>query len=153
MKKPVIYAPHCDDEIIGCFELLKFEPIIIYDSENMDAIRKSEAETLKKYYEVSQIFTEKYVFEGFEDHQIYIPDPIYELHPKHRQLGQIGESLARAGYNIIFYNTNMNAPYIHECIDPVGKRELLNLVYPSQEELWKYDHKYFLFEGRCKWVF
>lgn len=153
MNPPVIYAPHCDDEIIGCFELLKFKPIIIYDSQNMNDIRKSEAETLKQYYEVSQIFTDKYTFEGFKHQQIYMPDPIYELHPKHRWLGQIGESMARVGYNVIFYTTNMNAPYIHECIDSVGKRELLNLVYPSQEELWKYDHKYFLFEGRCKWIF
>ena len=26
-------------------------------------------------------------------------------------------------------------------------------VYPDQKSLWEFDHKYFLFEGHCKWVF
>jgi hypothetical protein len=47
----------------------------------------------------------------------------------------------------------MNAPYIHEVNLPDDKKYLLDQVYPDQKDLWKYDYKYFLFEGYCKWVF
>ena len=83
----------------------------------------------------------------------YFPDPIYENHPKHREWGFIGESLARSGIEVIFYTTNMNAPYIHEVEKSIEKRQLLDKVYKSQSELWRFDHKYFLFEGRCRWIF
>jgi len=66
--------------------------------------------------------------------------------------GMIGESMLRSGINIIFYNTNMNAPYIHELKDSKEKEELLNKVYPSQKSLWEYEKKYVLYEGRNKWI-
>ena len=83
----------------------------------------------------------------------YFPDPIYEKHPLHRRWGSVGEDLARRGMNVIFYNTNMNAPYIHEVINVSGKESLLNTIYPSQSDLWKYEKKYVLFEGYCQWHF
>jgi hypothetical protein len=154
MSRIIIVAPHGDDEIIGCFELLAQKPIILYDSECMDSNRKEEIQNLKKYYEVEQWFSNQFIEEFEKDEfTVYIPDPVYEIHPRHKFWGQVGEQLARSGKDIIFYTTNMNTPYLHECKDPVGKKELLNLVYPSQEDLWKYEHKYFLFEGRCKWIF
>ena len=67
--------------------------------------------------------------------------------------GAVGESLARQGLDIIFYTTNMNAPFMREVKDPEMKRVALNAVYHSQRDLWKYDHKYFLFEGYSKWLF
>jgi len=88
-----------------------------------------------------------------ETTKFYFPDPSYELHPNHRLTGFMGEQLARNGYDVTFYNTNMNAPYIHECKNSDGKLALLNTVYPDQKSLWEYDHKYFLFEGYSKWVF
>ncbi len=65
----------------------------------------------------------------------------------------MGEQLARNGFDVTFYNTLMNAPYIHECKNSDGKLALLNTVYPDQKSLWEYDHKYFLFEGYTKWIF
>ena len=82
-----------------------------------------------------------------------MPDPVYELHPLHRQWGMVGETMARVGFDVIFYSTNMNAPYIHELAVADDKKELLNKVYPDQKSLWEYDHKYFLFEGYNKWIF
>ena len=84
--------------------------------------------------------------------QFYFPDPTTELHPDHRKWGGIGEQLLRQGFDVTFYTTNMNAPYMREVGNPEAKKRLLDAVYPSQKSLWEYDHKYFLFEGGCRWV-
>ena len=77
----------------------------------------------------------------------YFPGPD-ELHPAHRKQAAIGEALARQGLNVIFYTTNMNVKWIKEETFPDKKKEMLDKIYPSQSDLWKYDHKYFLFEGK-----
>ena len=153
-KEVVIIAPHPDDEIIGCYSILKKEnPIIIYNGET-DQKRREEALKLRKYIDFkAQLFlmTIPATFLNKEV-TIYCPDPIYETHPLHRSWGSLGESLLRNGLNVIFYNTNMNAPYIHEVKDWKEKEELLDKVYPSQKSLWVFEKKYILFEGRCKWL-
>jgi hypothetical protein len=65
----------------------------------------------------------------------------------------MAEQIARAGFDVVFYSTIMNVPYIHEVKDPQLKETLINRVYPSQKDLWKYEKKFILFEGRCKWIF
>jgi hypothetical protein len=64
----------------------------------------------------------------------------------------IGEDYLRKGMNVVFYSVNMQAPYISEVKDFKNKKKLLDVVYFSQKSLWKNNHKYFLFEGRCKWI-
>jgi hypothetical protein len=152
----IIVAPHPDDEIIGCHKVLTTvsNPIIIY-SGDIDADRREKVLALKEHVDcklqlflstVPQTFLSKF-------NTYYIPDPYFETHPKHREWGVIGESLARNGFNVVFYNTNMTAPYIKEVEKPEEKEELLNKVYPDQKDLWKYEKKYVLFEGYCKWIF
>jgi len=83
----------------------------------------------------------------------YFPSPVDEIHPDHRRLGVMGESMLRNnGLDVIFYTTTMTVSYIHETKNPKGKEELLNNVYPSQSDLWKYEKKYILFEGYNKWI-
>jgi hypothetical protein len=152
----IIIAPHFDDEIIGCYEVIMnplIKPIIVYMQD--DAERKAEALKLKTFIDrvQVQIFQKSIPSVVIDPKNVfYFPDPSYEIHPEHRKFGVIGEDLLRQGFNVVFYNTNMNAPYIHEVEDFKGKRHLLEKVYPSQKNLWKYDNKYFLFEGRCKWI-
>ena len=153
----VIYAPHPDDEIIGCYEVLKKAPniIIIYGADT-DSKRREEALKLKDQVEnlTVQLFLNSVPMSMMnKDHIFYFPDPVYETHPKHREYGMIGESFARNGFDVTFYNTTMNAPYIHEVGLPSLKNQLLDEIYPSQKDMWKYDHKYFLFEGYSKWIF
>jgi|APSaa5957512622_1039677.scaffolds.fasta_scaffold87904_2 hypothetical protein len=153
-REVIIVAPHPDDEIIGCYEVLQKEkPIIIYSGDT-PAERRQEAINTKKFINVKAQIFQMTIPTTFlnPDVIIYIPDPIYEIHPEHRKWGSLGESLARNGINVIFYNTNMNAPYIHEVKEPEKKEELLNKTYPSQKRLWEYEKKYVLFEGYNKWI-
>ena len=152
----VIIAPHPDDEIIGCHEILQLpkNPIIIY-SGDIDANRRESVLKLKEHVNCKLQLFQKSVPQTFlsKDHTFYFPDPYFETHPKHREWGFMGETMARNGFNVIFYTTNMNAPYIHEVKNPEAKEKLLNDVYPDQKDLWKYEKKYVLFEGYNKWIF
>lgn len=159
MSEVVIIAPHPDDEIIGVYEELKNDEnriTIIYGGE-VEQKRRSEALKLRsilstiknQLFQISipQPFLQK-------SNRFFFPDPYFEVHPDHRLWGFVGEQLARQGFDVIFYSVAMNTPYIHRLGDEAkNKEELLNKIYPSQSDLWKYDKKYVLFEGRCKWIF
>lgn len=156
-KEIIIVAPHPDDEIIGCFEILtdpNINPVILYSGDT-PANRRDELLKLKNLITIrAQVFQNSIPPTLLNrNNTFYFPDPVFENHPKHREWGFIGESLARSGIEVIFYTTNMTAPYIHEVEKSIEKRQLLDKVYKSQSELWRFDHKYFLFEGRCRWIF
>lgn len=152
--KTVIVAPHPDDEIIGCSEVFLVEKdiVIIYLTND----RKTEAEKFceKRYISLFMKPIQALTFLSVITDPVYVPDPFYELHPLHKQAGAIGLLLKGESQNrtVVFYTTSMNAPYLHEVSNPSYKKGLLERHYPSQRDLWEYDHKYFLFEGRCQWL-
>ncbi len=152
----VIIAPHYDDEIIGNFEVLMnpiIKPIIVYLQD--DPERQKEALNLKKHIDNIQVqlFQKSLPPVVINPTNIlYFPDPVFEYHPDHRKWGAIGEDLLRQGFKVIFYSINMQAPYIHEVKEFKQKRHLLEKVYPSQKNLWKFENKYFIWEGRYTWI-
>ncbi len=155
-SETIIISPHYDDEIIGSYEIIsnpEINSIIIYTT--VDKIRMEESLKLKDELENIQVqLFQKAIPPMFLDPKniLYFPDPIYEFHPEHRKLGAYGEELFRQGLNIIFYSINMQAPYIHEVKQSKNKKELLNKIYPSQKDMWKYEYKYFIWEGRYKFL-
>lgn len=155
-KNIIIVAPHPDDEIIGCFGVINsYNTMIVYDAAT-PTLRREEALKLKDLFDISaQVFmtTIPPAWTTMRDLVIFFPDPIYETHPLHRQWGHVGEMMARAGHNVVFYNTIMNAPYIHEQTLFHEKRETLDKCFPSQKNMWAWDHRYFIFEGYCSWKF
>lgn len=155
-KVHVIMSPHPDDDVIGCYEvLLKEKKVIVIYTEDIPQIRREESLELKKHFDNigGQLFLRSVPPNLLNKESVlYYPDPIYDVHPSHRKVGAQGEELLRRGLNVVFYNTCMNAPYIHEVELPEQKEQVLEKVYSSQKSLWKYEKKYFLFEGRCKWL-
>ena len=153
----IIVAPHPDDEIIGCYEVLIKEPCTIIYTGTYDNSRIALAKRLNQFVDiVEQLFVppSSIPLDLFNpDNTFYFPHPTYELHPAHRFIGTFGEQMVRAGNNVVFYVTNMTAPFIREVKDPDGKLRLMDNMYPDQKNMWAYDHKYFLFEGYCKWIF
>lgn len=156
MGEIVIVAPHPDDELIGCFEVLNSSrsTVVIYPKSTSDD-RRRETENLTENFQVTTLFEDKIPdrFLG-QNNTFYFPDPIYEYQPDHRECGAVGESLARhSKEDVIFYSINMIAHYVHKVAFPTVKEDYLNKIYPSQKSLWKYEKKYVLYEGYCKWIF
>ena len=153
----VIVAPHPDDELIGCYSVLKNNDYcnIVYTT-NMDNDRRKEATTIRDYFNVRQFFVNYDIPPVLieKENIFYFPDHINENHPAHRKAGMIGERLVRDGFDVVFYTINKNVSYIFELNedDIKEKEEILNNIYPSQKSLWEYEKKYILFEGYMKWV-
>ena len=156
-SETVIISPHFDDAEIGNWEIITnplIKPIIIYMQQN-DEERKNEALKLKDMLDNIQVqLFQKTVPQMFLSprNTLYFPDHINEFHPDHREWGFYGEELFRQGLNVIFYSINMQAPYIHKVKKSKEKKEFLDKLYPSQKDMWKYDHKYFLWEGRYRFL-
>ncbi len=155
-KNIIIVAPHPDDEIIGCFEVVSNYPTLIVYGADTPSLRREEAMKIKEKFDVkAQMFlnTIPPPWLTLKNSVFFFPDPIYENHPAHRAWGAYGEQLARVGQNVVFYNTIMNAPYIHEVKNFHTKKEVLDEFYKSQKNMWTWEHKYWIFEGYNSWKF
>lgn len=154
MNKYAIFAPHGDDEIIGCHDVLLSKAVThVFFSTKEQAIsaRKSAVHFgyLNLEYAASKLMN---YIETEKPTMLFFPDPNYEIHPEHKRMGNIGMDLVSYGVPVIFYTTNMNAPYIYESKYPQLKQVVLNKVYSEKSDLWEYDHKYFLFEGYTQYL-
>jgi hypothetical protein len=160
VRNVIIVAPHADDEVIGCFSVLHRKK-----PNTKITLLYPDGRSVGESFPVCAKFgIESFSFDGSitallehikttENPIVYFPDPTYELHPLHKSLGNIGAILFQQGDRVIFYSTNMNAPYIYELneTDRDAKLELLNEAYFQKHSLWEYDHRYFLFEGYNEW--
>jgi len=157
----VIISPHCDDEIIGCFEVLaKSKWSSIWYVEKVEKSREDDALQISDVLNVNSMdfFRGNYdrlrkrIKSLKERTRYYFPDPYFETHPAHRAIGAIGEEFLRKGFNVLFYSVNMEAPYIREVKNSGDKERCLNYLYYSERSLWETEKKFILFEGTCKWI-
>lgn len=166
--KHIIIAPHADDEIIGCWQLLRNREMdcrVLHDEPPTEKQRKVFLNyfpwvhliaTTRNDISISRredlIDVAKQLV-TCEDTRCYFPDPIYELHPLHKTWGNVGTFLfqSRRIPSVSFYTTNMNAPYLREEEHAQEKREALDAVYADKADLWRFDHKYWLFSGLTSW--
>lgn len=154
MKKNIIITPFPGDELIGNFEILiKEEPtIIIYTHAYRD--EREEAIKLKEQLKgITQIFNREIPYQILsKEASMFFPDPIYENFPEYREIGVEGEKFWRNGFDVCFFSVSMTAPYLHRVEDCLRKENFLKLIYQSKKYMWE-NKKYFLLEGRCKWLF
>jgi hypothetical protein len=162
----VIFAPHVDDELIGCYSILRDDPenCFICYCETPTHERAEEASQVSQRLQIPILFPVAEHVDEFIKGQVrrdgdctfLAPDPHWEPHPFHKRVGGlVHRAVERWGEmrRFVTYSTAMNTPYIRELPSPssIAKRVLLDELYPSQADLWRYDHRYFLFEGKSEW--
>ena len=151
----VILTPHADDELVGCYSLIMNPEVtgvlLLMGSEEALMEIESKKDKLSNYFQKpfnASLYTKLNELEIVPEYVFLAPDMEFETHPLHRMLGGI---LRQLEYNYqlpcYYYSVNMQAPYIKEVDDCIGKQNALNTFYPHKSALWKYEHKYFLFEG------
>jgi len=147
--KFVIIAPHPDDELIGCFTLIRARVVskvyyIVGDKKRLAKAQKlgKKMEFETKTITLTELFTNKIELEKNEI--CLIPD-IRDKHPLHKRVSILGRRIHPVGY----YTVDMNTDYIWELPEKLRKekKRFLDKFYPDQKSLWKNDWKYFLFEG------
>jgi hypothetical protein len=81
---------------------------------------------------------------------VWFPFPA-EVNPLHRRVASlIHHKPLSCNVNCGLYSTQMDNPtFVRECLYSSEKRRILDECFVSQSSLWKYEHKYFLYEGRC----
>lgn len=148
MSKPyVIFAPHPDDEIIGCWRLLQdgFVSHVYYFSE-LTAERRLEALTVSRNFGFIPIFVQngshKDALKVPSDSIILVPS-VYDKHPDHAKVRSFGKTFDNV---VEFYSTDMNHKFdVLSFSDRYLKEKALKEYYPSQSKLFE-NEKYFLFE-------
>lgn len=145
----IIIAPHPDDCLIGCWSLVKRGMIDKVYYLDVTPIRYRYARQAGKElgFSVGVIkFKDLYAFlEKNPSHTYLVPD-IADNHLLHKAVNCVGRL---SGCHLGYYSTEMNTGYVKELSAEMKKEKLfaLNKFYPDQSSLWKYDWKYFLFEG------
>lgn len=139
----IILAPHIDDEMIGCSELLftgKIDKVVyFYDITN---VRIDEAIEMAKAFKVDISF-EGFKFKPKKDDILYIPCQ-QDMHEHHKAV-----NLAYRFHDYVKYysvDKNFRQLPIRENNRKI-KKDILDRFYPSQKELWANDAKYYIFES------
>ena len=150
----VIIAPHVDDEVIGCYELLAANSIdkVIYitDFGEVTEPRKLEALACADRFKFKAIFCS---LSEVNQHllrncNVYVPS-IKDLHPHHKHVNVfIHQMPCRPKVNLQFYSVEMNfAPRLLDEDVRTAKLDALTTLFPSQAALFNSDAKYWLFES------
>jgi len=135
-----IFAPHLDDEVIGCYSILDTIDTIIYWTNDYRVSNiPSFPESLKDKYILNTDFDFSIID---KEDIIYLPSK-YDYHPLHRKVREFGMSFDCIK---MYYSIEMNVPWLEEELDSKGKLELLRQMYPN-ESLFETNEKYYLFKS------
>jgi len=174
MKKfDLIIAPHPDDEVIGCYQILQEHLegkadnnlVIAYLYDHSGDVRRRELLDANSKFNSSTLFSFKEIKAFISANvtrldRIFIPDK-YEVHPHHvlvrnEMLALLSTAFGNFPKDTVYnYSIDMRNRDI-AVLSPeqfARKRLLLNELYPSQKQLWENNNKYFLFESIRKFAF
>lgn len=142
----IIIAPHPDDELIGCYKVLKAGQVkaVVYLFELTEA-RMKEARRVGQHFGFKPIFQNPLQRHTMTADEIYVPT-FEDMHPQHKQA--LYWALDNAQGKLVYYTIDKTIPF--DVLTPQErseKRKLLDEFYSSQKLLWERDEKYILFEG------
>lgn len=143
----IILAPHIDDEVIGCFTLLRNEYIdcVLYFFEKTKQRMKEAKASGKTFgFEPKFVTTSDFKKHILPDDIIIVPN-INDSHHHHKVINCLAKALPNKKQ---YYSIDMNVLKItlHPTLQN-EKRKLLNDLFPSQKELFNQNMSYWLFES------
>ena len=144
MRGYTIFAPHADDELIGCFSLLNDRLIddvcYFYD---LDETRKKEIWNTAAIYGFVPHFMDSECDYNVPDDFIILAPNIADEHPHHKIINGLAKTYPNKK---IYYSIDMN---VKKLVLPnfQRKKEALAYCYPSQQKLFDSNDKYHLFES------
>lgn len=140
MSRNVILAPHLDDEIIGCFSILKKGDIVFYFKDDYRAVDLNR----RGYPWTYEFLGEDEYPDLLPDDVLYIPSR-YDYHPLHRVVNRIAVDIKHS--HKMWYSVEMNTPWLQEEEHPKEKLDLFQKMYPREVESICKNDKYFLFKS------
>jgi hypothetical protein len=145
--KYVIFAPHIDDEVIGCFRLLESRVVskVYYFYDITDA-RKSEAINCAAHYGFEPIFVGQVASSALNipSDVIILAPNISDNHPHHKEINRLAKSLSNKKK---YYSVDMVGRFdVLSLMEQARKKIALNNLFPSQQALFT-NEKYYLFES------
>jgi|PlaIllAssembly_1097288.scaffolds.fasta_scaffold00001_48 hypothetical protein len=151
--KTVIFAPHIDDETIGCHSLLaKGEVTEVYyffeyfEERVLEALKAAE-----RFGFATRCVLDLVRFES-SFHSLFAPDDVIlvprieDHHPDHQTVHRMAKSHHS---NLLFYSVDMNSGAIPYTENEVKKNDLYRL-YPSQKDYFDNHPQCYLFEHISK---
>ena len=138
----IVFAPHLDDEIIGCYSVLQDIDLIVYFTKDYREESLQAVKNKRKFFGkvVTYMHFDSWDKQTTEEDIIYLPSK-YDYHPEHKKVRNIGLSFLGKK---MFYSVEMNVPWLEEEIDPTTKEEVFDLYYPAESML---NDKYWLFKS------
>jgi len=157
MSKVLIISPHNDDALIGCFLYLtnriKFFEIsfnkstnyIFFGSEELEGERYEEAMRFAKDFNLIVADLEFNLITSEFD-LVLAPSP-ESSHYYHKYFAY--KSLDIKAKHRIFYSTDMTEWWVRPLPNDLRelKKDLLDKYFVYEKDLWRYDGRYYIFEG------
>lgn len=145
-KEIVIFAPHIDDEVIGAWRLLNERKISsVYYFHDLYQKRVEEAKLCATCYKFEPRFVTNKDELSFEPDTIILVPHIKDSHPHHKVVNAFAKTLPNKKY---YYSVEMNVDKeVLTGKQQAKKASELNANFPSQQELFKSDARYALFES------
>lgn len=144
-KDITIFAPHPDDELIGCFSVLRARKVkrVVFFNE-LSNERKQEAATAgNKYGFIAD-------FKGYNFRLKNLTNILYvptrdDNHPHHKTASQFAKSIGGVDKQYYSVDLDKKCSLLPEKLRK-EKKNALDYCYPSQKDLWDKNAKYYLFE-------